>query len=71
MAIERQTPDPVDQMPRRQVDMTTTQTGDGLEDDIIEVLEGLEEEDVEIQEDGSALLGLLQKCKWLLSLMKT
>ena len=56
MAIERQTPDPVDQMPEA-VDMTTTQTGDGLEDEIIEVLEGLQEEDVEIQEDGSALLG--------------
>ena len=56
MAIERQTPDPVNEMPE-DVDMTTTQTGDGLEDDIIEVLEGLQEEDVEIQEDGSALLG--------------
>ena len=56
MAIERQTPDPVNEMPEA-VDMTTTQTGDGLEDDIIEVLEGLQEEDVEIQEDGSALLG--------------
>ena len=56
MAIERQTPDPVDQMPE-EVDMTTTQDADGLDNEIIEVLEGLQEEDVEIQEDGSALLG--------------
>ena len=56
MAIERITPDPANQMPE-EVDMTTTQSGDGLEDDIIEVLEGLQEADVEIQEDGSALLG--------------
>ena len=56
MAIERQTPDPVNQMPE-DVDMTTTQDADGLDNEIIEVLEGLQEEDVEIQEDGSALLG--------------
>lgn len=56
MAIERLTPDPANQMPE-EMDMTTTQSGDGLEDDIIEVLEGLQEADVEIQEDGSALLG--------------
>jgi len=56
MAIERQTPDPVDQMPE-EVDMTTTQDADGLDNQLIEVLEGLQEADVEIQEDGSALLG--------------
>ena len=56
MAIERQTPDPVDQMPEA-VDMTTTQDADGLDNQLIEVLEGLQEADVEIQEDGSALLG--------------
>jgi hypothetical protein len=56
MAIERQTPDPVDQMPEA-VDMTTTQDADGLDNQLIEVLEGLQEADVEMQEDGSALLG--------------
>ena len=56
MAIERQTPDPVDQMPEA-VDMTTTQDADGLDNQLIEVLEGLQEADVEIQEDGSAILG--------------
>ena len=56
MAIERQTPDPANQMPE-EVDMTTTQDADGLDNEIIEVLEGLQEVDVEIQEDGSALLG--------------
>ena len=56
MAIERQTPDPANQMPE-EVDMTTTQDADGLDNEIIEVLEGLQEADVEIQEDGSALLG--------------
>ena len=53
MAIERQTPDPVDQMPEA-VDMTTTQDADGLDNQLIEVLEGLQEADVEMQEDGSA-----------------
>ena len=56
MAIERQTPDPANQMPE-EVDMTTTQDADGLDNQLIEVLEGLQEADVEIQEDGSALLG--------------
>jgi hypothetical protein len=56
MAIERLTPDPANQMPE-EVDMTTAQEGDTLEQDIIEVVEGLIESDVEIQEDGSALLG--------------
>ena len=37
--------------------MTTTQDADGLDNQLIEVLEGLQEADVEIQEDGSALLG--------------
>jgi len=56
MAIERQTPDPVNQVPE-EVDMTTAQDTDELDSEIIEVLEGLQEADVEIQEDGSALLG--------------
>ena len=54
MAIERLTPDlasPVDE------DMTTTVIGDGAEEDIIDVLEDFQERDVEIQPDGSALLG--------------
>ena len=54
MAIERLTPDlasPVDE------DMTTTVSGDGTEEDIIDVLESFQEANVEIQEDGSALLG--------------
>ena len=56
MAIERQTPDPVASTPE-ELDMTTTQNTDDLDNQIIEVLEGLQESDVEIQEDGSALLG--------------
>ena len=56
MAIERQTPDPVASAPE-ELDMTTTQDTDDLDNQIIEVLEGLQESDVEIQEDGSALLG--------------
>ena len=56
MAIERQTPDPVASAPE-ELDMTTTQDTDDLDNQLIEVLEGLQESDVEIQEDGSALLG--------------
>ena len=56
MAIERQTPDPVATTPE-ELDMTTAQDADDLDNEIIEVLEGLQESDVEIQEDGSALLG--------------
>ena len=56
MAIERKTPDPVTSAPE-ELDMTTTQDTDDLDNQIIEVLEGLQESDVEIQEDGSALLG--------------
>ena len=56
MAIERQTQDPVASAPE-ELDMTTTQDTDDLDNQIIEVLEGLQESDVEIQEDGSALLG--------------
>ena len=56
MAIERKTPDPVASAPE-ELDMTTTQDTDDLDNQIIEVLEGLQESDVEIQEDGSALLG--------------
>ena len=56
MAIERQTPDPVTATPE-ELDMTTAQDTDDLDNEIIEVLEGLQESDVEMQEDGSALLG--------------
>ena len=56
MAIERQTPDLGNQIPV-DVDMTTTVSGDGTEEDIIDVLDEFQEANVEIQEDGSALLG--------------
>jgi len=56
MAIERKTPDPVASAPE-ELDMTTTQDADNLDSEIIEVLEKIQESDVEIQEDGSALLG--------------
>ena len=47
MAIERITPEPVE--------MTTAQ--DAEEQEIIEVMEGIEEADIQMQEDGSAILG--------------
>ena len=56
MAIERQTPDPVASAPE-ELDMTTAQDTDDMDNQIIEVLEGLQESDVAIQEDGSAILG--------------
>ena len=48
MAIERTTPEPV-------VDMTTAQ--DAEEQEIVEIMEGIEEADIQMQDDGSAILG--------------
>ena len=52
MAIERQFPEEV-------IDTTTTQDADALDSQIIDVLEAMnpEEENVQMQADGSAILG--------------
>ena len=51
MAIEKQFSDEI-------IDTTTTQDVDGVDSQIIEVLEAMNgEEDVQMQEDGSAILG--------------
>jgi len=52
MAIERQAPEDI-------IDTTTTQDADSLDSEIIEVLEamGEGEENIQMQEDGSAILG--------------
>tara|TARA_R100001244_G_scaffold114428_1_gene84813 strand:- start:425 stop:958 length:534 start_codon:yes stop_codon:yes gene_type:complete len=56
MAIERQTPDPAQEVEEFQ-DMTTEQSTDNIDSEIIEILEGLDEEGVQYQEDGSVILG--------------
>ena len=56
MAIERQTPDPAQEVEDMQ-DMTTERPFDEVDEQIIQVLEGLDEEGVEYQEDGSVILG--------------
>ncbi len=56
MAIERQVPDPAQNVEPMQ-DLTTTQSTEDIDDQIIEILEGLGEEDIQYQEDGSVILG--------------
>ena len=56
MAIERQVPDPAQNVEPMQ-DLTTTQSTEDIDDQIIDVLEGLGEEDIQYQEDGSVILG--------------
>ena len=57
MAIERQTPDPAQEVEDMQ-DMTTEQqTDESIDQEIIEIVDGLDEEGVEYQEDGSVILG--------------
>ena len=54
MAIERLTPDPAPDI----VDMSTTQDTTSVEEEqIVDVIEGIEESDIQMQEDGSAILG--------------
>ena len=54
MAIERLTPDPAPDI----VDMSTTQDTTSVEEEqIVDVIEGIEESDIQMQEDGSATLG--------------
>mgnify|MGYP003670967460 FL=1 len=52
MAIERQTPDPAQEVEDMQ-DMTTERSTEDIDDEIIEILEGLDEEGVQYQEDGA------------------
>jgi hypothetical protein len=56
MAIERQTPDPAQEVEEFQ-DMTTTTDAEELDNALIEILSGLDEEGVQYQEDGSVILG--------------
>ena len=56
MAIERQVPDPA-QTAEPVQDLTTERSADDLDEQIIEVLEGLDEEGIQVQEDGSVILG--------------
>lgn len=56
MAIERQVPDPAQNVEPVQ-DLTTAQSTEDIDNQIIEVLDGLGEEDVQYQEDGSVILG--------------
>jgi len=60
MAIERQTPDPAQEVEDMQ-DMTTERSTEDIDDEIIEILEGLDEEGVQYQEDGSVLLGEMEE----------
>ena len=56
MAIERQVPDPA-QTAEPVQDLTTERSADDLDEQIIEVLEGLDEEGIQVQDDGSVILG--------------
>ena len=56
MAIERQVPDPAQNVEPVQ-DLTTTQSTEDIDDQIIDILEGLGEEGIQYQEDGSVILG--------------
>jgi hypothetical protein len=60
MAIERQTPDPAQEVEEFQ-DMTTERSDNDIDNEIIEILEGLDEEGVQYQEDGSVLLGEMEE----------
>jgi hypothetical protein len=56
MAIERQVPDPAQNVEPVQ-DLTTIQSTEDLDQDIIDILENMGEEDIQYQEDGSVILG--------------
>jgi len=56
MAIERQVPDPA-QTAEPVVDLTTERSNDDIDEEIIDILEGMGEEGVQYQEDGSVILG--------------
>ena len=56
MAIERQVPDPA-QTVEPVVDLTTERSTDDIDEEIIDILEGMGEEGVQYQEDGSVILG--------------
>src|SRR5210317_968217 len=60
MAIERQTPDPAQEVEDMQ-DMTTERSTEDIDNEIIEILEGLYEEGVQYQEDGSVILGEMEE----------
>ena len=60
MAIERQTPDPAQEVEDMQ-DMTTERPFDEVDEQIIQVLEGLDEEGVQYQDDGSVILGEMEE----------
>jgi hypothetical protein len=61
MAIERQTPDPAQEVEDMQ-DMTTERSTEDIDDEIIEILEGLDEEEgVQYQDDGSVILGEMEE----------
>ena len=56
MAIERQVPDPA-QTVEPVEDLTTERPTDDIDEEIIDILEGMGEEGVQYQEDGSVILG--------------
>ena len=56
MAIERQVPDPA-QTAEPVVDLTTERSNDDIDEEIIDILEGMGDEGVQYQEDGSVVLG--------------
>ena len=56
MAIERQVPDPAQTVEPVQ-DLTTEKPTDDIDEEIIDILEGMGEEGVQYQEDGSVVLG--------------
>ena len=56
MAIERQVPDPA-QTAEPVEDLTTERSTDDIDEEIIDILEGMGEEGVQYQEDGSVILG--------------
>ena len=60
MAIERQTPDPAQEAEQMQ-DMTTEMSDNDIDNEIIEILEGLDEEGIQVQEDGSVILGEMEE----------
>ena len=61
MAIERQIPDPAQEVEDMQ-DMTTERPFDEVDEQMIEVLEGLDEEEgVQYQDDGSVILGEMEE----------
>ena len=56
MAIERQVPDPAQTLEPVQ-DLTTEKPADDIDEEIIDILEGMGDEGVQYQEDGSVVLG--------------